>query len=178
MLKKDIKKLRDAIREFDSSKGCSGALICAGMKFKQTDLHPAKQRLCEYAMQAIVAKLSDGEDSALKPIENIHMCVKDYRTHVFYFTSQVRKEITLVLGHEHKSCTPFTSKLPSLREVKAHTLCNWSKENSAAFEMQAQVSGLDKCGFGACGKAEVPIVIPSSLYFSSRSTSAASLPLV
>lgn len=144
VLKKDIKKLRDAIRLFDSSKGCSGAVICVGRCRDGTPVSSASKRLCEYAMQAIVAKLSTGKDSAVKPISKIDMSVENYLASAVCFTSHVEREIALVGGYRHKDCTPFTSQLPCQQTLKAHTLRNWSILNSEEFKMQARVSGLEK----------------------------------
>lgn len=147
VLKKDVKTLRDAIRLFDSSKGCSGAVICVGRSHRDgTASPPFRKRLCEYAMQAIVVKLSSGKDSAVKPIPKIDMSVENYLANAVCFTSHVEKEIAVVGGSHHKNCTPFTSQLPCQETLKAHTLLNWSKKNHAAFKMQAQVSGLEKGG--------------------------------
>lgn len=145
VLKKDVKRLRDAVRRFDPSKGGSGAVICVGRRRDGFAVPSFGKRLCEYAMRAIVAKLSDRKDSAVKPISKVDMSVENYLANTVCFTSNVKREIARVVGDAHKNCTPFTSQLPCQEDLKAYTLLNWSKENHAAFKMQAQVSGLEKC---------------------------------
>lgn len=139
MLKTDIKKLRDAIRAFDSSKGSEGAYIC-------TQSYSSKQRLCEYAMQAIVTKMSTDKDSAVKAIAKIDMSVEDFLTSAVCFKSRIEREIALVSGRNHVNCTPFKSRLPSLGILKAKTLGGWEAMNAEAFKRQARVSGLEKGG--------------------------------
>lgn len=135
----DIKKLRDAIRAFDSSKGSDGAYIC-GLWYS------SKQRLCEYVMQAIVTKMSTDKDSAVKAIAKIDMSVEDFLTAAVCFKSRIEREIGLVSDVDHGKCTPFKSKLPSLRMLKAKTLGVWEEMNAEAFERQARVSGLEDGG--------------------------------
>lgn len=135
----DIKKLRDAIRAFDSSKGSEGAYIC-------THWQSSKQRLCEYAMQAIVTKMSSDKDSAVKAIAKIDMSVEDFLTTAVCFKSRIEREIALVSDGKHSKCTPFKSRLPSLRILKAKTLGEWEAMNDEAFKGQARVSGLEKGG--------------------------------
>ncbi|KAG6368971.1 hypothetical protein INS49_003190 [Diaporthe citri] len=137
VLKKDIKRLRDAIRGFDSSKGSEGAYIC-------TQRNSSQQRLCEYAMQAIVTKISAGKDSAVKPIAKIDESVENYLTSAVCFKSRIEREIAFVSSGAHANCTPFRSRLPSLGFLKTMTLKTWRLLNAEAFERQARVSGLEK----------------------------------
>ncbi|KAG8157355.1 hypothetical protein KVR01_012739 [Diaporthe batatas] len=145
VLKADIKMLRDTIREFDSSEGCRGAIICTGQKAKGL-VSFNKQRLCEYAMQAIVTKISAGKDSAVKPIAKICISVEDYLASAVCFTSRIEREIHIVCGDDHKTCTPFQSKLPSQKDLRALTSVIWRYKNTNAFERQARISGLEKAG--------------------------------
>lgn len=147
MLKKDAKKLRDAIRIFDSSTGCGGADICRARRPDGSLLRSNKRRLCEYAMQAIVAKISAAKDSALKPISKIDMSVENFLASAVCFVSRIEKEITIVSGEEHKFCTPFRSNLPGQDVLRQRTRRTWLAKNSNAFKMQARVSGLEKGGF-------------------------------
>lgn len=137
MLKMDIKRLREAVKTFDSSKGSDGAYICSRQNSSQ-------QRMCEYAMQAIVTKMSAGKDSAVKPIAKISESVEDFLTCAGCYTSRIAREISLASGGIHAHCTPFRLRLPSLRTLRRNTLETWRAANSEAFQRQARVSGLEK----------------------------------
>jgi len=144
VLKRDIKTLRDAIRTFDSSMGCTGASICTGRRADGSPLRSNKRRLCEYAMHAIVTKISAGKDSSVKPITKISMSAEDYVADAVCFTSRIAKEIVLVSGDDHKRCTPFTSRLPSQARLLLLTRSAWRRKNDEAFKAQARVSGLEE----------------------------------
>lgn len=146
VLKADTKNLRDKIRYFDSSTGCSGAYYCTGKNLDGTSLDDARRRLCEYAMQAIVTKMSARKDSAVKPIAKISSSVEDYLANAVCFISRIEKEIVLVSGHVHKSCTPFIRNLPSQNTLKERRVRILSTENAEAFKAQAQLSGLENGG--------------------------------
>lgn len=140
VLEMDIKRLRDAVNTFESSKGIGGALICKGW-------YPESKRICEYAMHGIVTKMSSGKYSAVKPISKIHLSVEEFLPNAVYFKSKIREEIRLLSDYEHDVCTPFRSKLPSLSTLKARTLQRWgTPETLNAFEKQARLSGLEKAG--------------------------------
>lgn len=136
--------LRYLIRDFDSSKGCKGAHICKGSKIDGLRVHPNQQRLCEYAMQGIISKMSTGQNSPMKPLVKINMSVEDFLESAVCFISRIENEIVLVSGEEHKKCTPFTSSLPTLPFLREKTLRIWTLEFSEGFKMQAQISGLRK----------------------------------
>lgn len=154
VLKKDTKRLRDDVRAFDSSKGCLGAHICVGsVPFARAN----QRRLCEYAMHAIVIKMSAGKDSAVKPIAKINMSVENFLESAVCFISRIEREIAIVSGEDHKSCTPFRSILPSQSILKTKTSREWSNKNAEAFKTQARVSGLDKGGGNDDEKDRVPI---------------------
>lgn len=137
MLKEDIKELRDAVRAFDSSTGCEGAYIC-------TQRHSNRRRLCEYAMQSIVAKFSAEKDSAVKPISKVGVSVEDFLTSAVCFKSRIEREIAVVAHGGHAKCTPFNSRLPSLKVLKLLTSEKWDRINLDAFKKQARVSGLEQ----------------------------------
>lgn len=137
----DTKRLRDAVKTFDSSKGSEGAIVCKG------GWSPNSKRLCEYAMQAIVTKMSSGKNSAVKPIGKIHLSLEEFLPNAVSFRARIEGEIRLLSNLEHMHCTPFRSKLPSLSTLKTTTLQRWGTSRTLnAFEKQARVSGLEKGG--------------------------------
>lgn len=117
--------------------GNDGAYTCA-----HTD--SSRQRLCEYAMQAIVTKMSARNDSVVKHIAKIDESVEEFLISAVCFKSRIEKEIVRVSDTSHSKCTPFKSKLPSLGILKEKTLSEWDAMHARAFEMQARVSGLEK----------------------------------
>lgn len=145
-ISKDAWILKHTVRSFDSSKGCEGACLCTGRTSNGSLLHPNKRRLCEYAMQSIVAKLSAPKDSAVKPAAVIGVSAETYLGNAARFKSRIEKEIALVCGEEHKNWTPFKSKLPSKKDLMEMTSLSWRNRNHKEFERQARISGLDKGG--------------------------------
>lgn len=110
-------------------------------------VRPNKRKLCEYAMQAILTKVSANENSVLRPIEKIAMSVSNFRSFADSFAFRVGGQARSLVGPKHRQCTPFTTRLPSLEELKQKTLSAWYEENIDAFKTQARLSGLDKgCG--------------------------------
>lgn len=135
VLKFDIEVLQHKVRDFDSSKGCKGATICSWPLIGQ---QPSSQRrLCEYAMQAIVAKFSAEKDSPVKPLHEIGLSVEDYLIRVARFTSRIEREIALVSGHS--GCTPFKGPVPDQDALTKATLSKWRAKNLEAFQKQARV---------------------------------------
>ncbi|KAL1877916.1 hypothetical protein Daus18300_002269 [Diaporthe australafricana] len=158
-LKKDTKHLRDAIRKFDFSTGCEGASICKGAQTDGGRLLSKEKRLCEYAMQAIVAKASDGPDSVLKPVSRIGMSVENFLASAVCFISRIEKEVAFLSGKKHKNCTPFTGNLPTQRTLMEMVSLDWTLGNFDAFKKQAQISGLEK---GDC-EGDVDFAVPLAL---------------
>jgi hypothetical protein len=140
----DIKNLQDAVREFDSLKTCYGAFFCRGKNGDGSKLCSKKQRLCEYAMLAIVTKMSAGPESATKPLEKIHTSVEDFLEHASSFRRRIHREVSYLSGKEHSTCTPLLTELPYQDFLGKMALTRWSEENAGAFERQARVSGLVK----------------------------------
>lgn len=132
----DIKDLQDAVGAFDSSKGCDGASFCRGLKRDGSTLRPTKRRLCEYAMQAIVNKISAGKDTPLTPLNRISMSVEDFMASAVRFTSSIKREIVLICGHNHQRCTPFRNGLPFLGSLEQNIFDFGWAEKAITFQRQ------------------------------------------
>lgn len=140
VLKMDIKNLRDAVINFDLSEGCPGALICKSRS-------PRSQRLCEYAMQAIVTKMSSGKNSVVKPLAKVYVSVEEFLLKAKVFKRTIEDEIRTLSDLEHSECTPFRTTLPFLHTMEKRTFRRWTTESIRdAFKRQAQASGLEKGG--------------------------------
>lgn len=139
-------RLRHAIICFDSSKGCEGASICQGRNADGSILRSTQRRLCEYAMQAIVFKISIEKNSAMRPLQEIHESVDRFLSTSASFRSRVSNEVSHLSSEEHKSCTPLPSKLPNRIDLGTDLLKQWLTKNAETFKRQARVSGLVKGG--------------------------------